>query len=89
MAGTPALLSRLLDVATNLTSASLGPILIKEAADRHRRGMLWIFLLPGGDRGRNIRPDLNLASPVSSATFNAKAEVQRFLRAAIFAGRTP
>lgn len=50
LAGTLALLFRLLDVPTNLTSASLGPILMKEIADRHRHGMLWVsrgaFLLP-------------------------------------------
>jgi hypothetical protein len=50
LAGTLALLFRLLDVPTNLTSASLGPILMKEIADRNRHGAIWIsrgtFLLP-------------------------------------------
>lgn len=50
LAGTLALLFRLLDVPTNLTSASLGPVLMKEIADRGRHGMLWMsrgaFLLP-------------------------------------------
>ncbi len=50
LAGTLALLFRLLDVPANLTSASLGPILMKEVADQNRRGMPWIshgtFLLP-------------------------------------------
>jgi hypothetical protein len=50
LAGTLALLFRLLDVPTNLTSASLGPVLMKEIADRNRLGLLWMsrgtFLLP-------------------------------------------
>jgi len=50
LAGTLALLFRLLDVPTNLTSASLGPVLMKEIADRNRLGLLWVsratFLLP-------------------------------------------
>lgn len=50
LAGTLALLFRLLDVPTNLTTASLGPVLMKEIADRNRNGALWTsrgtFLLP-------------------------------------------
>lgn len=50
LAGTLALLFRLLDVPTNLTSASLSPVLMKEISDRNRHGMLRnlhaTFLLP-------------------------------------------
>lgn len=50
MAGTLALLFRVLDVPTSLTSSSLSPILMKEVADRNRDGTLWMspstFLLP-------------------------------------------
>ncbi len=50
LAGTLALLFRLLDVPTNLTSASMGPVLMKEIADRKRQGTPWMsrgtFLLP-------------------------------------------
>jgi hypothetical protein len=50
LAGTLALLFRLLDVPTNLTSASMNPVLMKEVADRKRDGTLWFsrgtFLLP-------------------------------------------
>lgn len=49
LAGTLALLFRILDFPTNLTTSSLGPILLKEVADRNR-GIVrvpWsIFLLP-------------------------------------------
>jgi hypothetical protein len=50
LAGTLALVFRLLDVPANLASGALGPILMKEIADRNRHGTLWIsrgtFLLP-------------------------------------------
>jgi hypothetical protein len=50
MAGTLALLFRVLDVPTSLTSASVSPILMKEVADRNRDGTQWMspstFLLP-------------------------------------------
>lgn len=50
LAGTLALVFRLLDVPANLASGALGPILMKEIADRNRHGSLWIsrgtFLLP-------------------------------------------
>jgi hypothetical protein len=50
LAGTLALLFRVLDAPTHLTSSSLSPILMKEVADRSRKGMLWFspstFLLP-------------------------------------------
>jgi hypothetical protein len=48
--GTLALLFRVLDVPTSLTSASLSPVLMKEVADRNQHGTQWtlhsIFLLP-------------------------------------------
>jgi hypothetical protein len=50
LAGTLGLLFRLLELPTNLASASLGPVLLKEIADRNRHGMMWAsraaFLLP-------------------------------------------
>jgi hypothetical protein len=50
LAGTLALLFRMLDVPTALTTASIGPILMKEVADRNRDGTRWksrsTFLLP-------------------------------------------
>ena len=50
LAGTLALLFRVLDVPTTLISASLSSILLKEVADHRRNGTLWslagIFLLP-------------------------------------------
>ncbi len=50
LAGTLALLFRMLDVPTALTSASMNPILMKEVADRSRDGTLGMlrttFLLP-------------------------------------------
>ena len=50
LAGTLALLFRVLDVPTALTSSSMNPILMKEVADRTRDGTQWMlrttFLLP-------------------------------------------
>jgi hypothetical protein len=50
LAGTLALLFRVLDIPTSLTNASLGPILMKDVADRALNGTQWIsrgiFLLP-------------------------------------------
>jgi len=50
LAGTLALLFRLLDVPTALTSSSMNPILMKEVADRARNGTQWMlrttFMLP-------------------------------------------
>ena len=50
LAGTLALVFRVLDLPTSLTTASLSPILMKEIADRRREGTLRamssIFLLP-------------------------------------------
>lgn len=50
LAGTLGLLFRLLELPTNLTSASLGPVFLKEIADRSRHGVVWMsraaFLLP-------------------------------------------
>jgi hypothetical protein len=50
LAGTLALLFRVLDVPTSLTTASVSPILMKEVADRNRDGTQWMspstFLLP-------------------------------------------
>jgi hypothetical protein len=50
LAGTLGLLFRLLELPTNVASASLGPVLLKEIADRNRAGMVWAsgaaFLLP-------------------------------------------
>lgn len=50
LAGTLALLFRVLDVPANVASASLSPVLMKEIADRNRHGLLWVsrgmFLLP-------------------------------------------
>jgi hypothetical protein len=43
LAGTLALLFRVLDVPTSLTSASLSPILMKEVADRNRDGTQWML----------------------------------------------
>lgn len=50
LAGTLGLVFRLLELPTNLASASLGPILLKEIADRNRYGRVWVsraaFLMP-------------------------------------------
>jgi len=50
LAGTLALMFRVLDVPTTLTSSSVGPILMKEVADRTRNGTQWMlrgtFMLP-------------------------------------------
>lgn len=50
LGGTLALLFRVLDLPTNLTSASISPVLLKEIADRNRDGMAWTsraaFLMP-------------------------------------------
>jgi len=50
LAGTLALLFRVLDVPTSVTTASIGPILMKEVAERNRDGTQWMssktFLLP-------------------------------------------
>lgn len=50
LSGTLALMFRLLEVPTNLASASLSPVLMKEVADRQRNGVLWrtraTFLMP-------------------------------------------
>jgi hypothetical protein len=50
LAGTLALLFRVLDVPTSLTTASLSPILMKEVADRNRDRTQWMlrstYLLP-------------------------------------------
>ncbi len=50
LAGTLALLFRVLDMPANLTSSSISPILMKEISDRRRNDTLWFargtFLLP-------------------------------------------